>query len=205
MKVLMLPSSQPNLDGPYMRPLVDGLAKYTIELADMTDWLSGGWLLANRGRVPVIHLHWTAYHYAWGNFRESARALASFLSRLTLARLLGYRIVWTFHNYMPHERPYPILHYLERFALSHLADRIIVHCERGRQLLGTRMLRFRGIVTIPLGVFPDSAPGISRVDARNQLDIDDQKVVLLFFGSVRPYKGVTVPGKRRWQWHVLCC
>jgi glycosyltransferase involved in cell wall biosynthesis len=95
------------------------------------------------------------------------------------------------HNYLPHERAYPLLHFVERFLLARLAHAIIVHCEHGRYLVWRKLLRRSNVFIVPLG---DFGPYLSRLPdrqrAREQLQIADNWIVFYFFGSIRPYKQV---------------
>ena len=93
---------------PYQRLLYDHLRPHGFELEpDAT--LSLGWLLAARGRVDVLHVHWTDGLYRFGRGPAALRPAGSWAKlglfglRLALARRLGYRIAWTIHQVYPHE------------------------------------------------------------------------------------------------------
>ena len=190
MKVLFLPSAPPNLNGPYMRYLVEGLSRYGVELAGEEDWLSARWLWNNRSRVDILHFQWTHYHYTRDSLFGSSALWASYIARLLWARLLGYHIIWTMHNFMPHERPYPLLSFLERFAIARLAQTVIVHCEEGRRMLAKYLVRRKHVEMIPHGDFAIFFKRFDYAAARKQLSISDGSRTFLFFGGVRTYKGV---------------
>lgn len=183
------------MDSFYIGNLVRGLQAegiaFDLPADESGDFLSARWLRANAGRVNLLHFHWTHYHYTTATWLRSVAELSKFVGKLVLARRLGYRIVWTMHNYMPHERTYPLLHYLERFALARLADAVIVHCEHGRYLLRHKLLRRRHVFVTPLGDFgPFMSGRSSRQSAREQLGMPQTDTVFCFFGSIRPYKQV---------------
>ena len=147
--------------------------------------LSFAWLRQNRGRVGVLHLHWPEFYYRGPAGAATLRALLGFLACVALARALGYRIVWTIHNVLPHE-PHPADRFV-RWVLMRIA-RTAVHSRAARLALpaGGRVP-----VVVPhgnyVGAYPDT---VSRRDARGRLGLSAGDRVLLFFGQVRDYKGI---------------
>lgn len=183
------------MDSFYIGNLVRGLQArhigFDLPTDESGDFLSARWLRHNAGRVNLLHFHWTHYHYTAETWLRSAVELAKFVGKIALARRLGYRIVWTMHNYLPHERTYPLLHFAERFLMARLAHAVIVHCEHGRTLLREKLLRRQAVFVLPLGDFgPYLRPLPDRDDARKKLQIPEEWVVLYSFGLIRPYKQV---------------
>ena len=179
-------------NNPYGPLLARAMARLGVELeAGYEEDLSESWLVDNRGRVDVLHLHWPSYMYNTDDMYESVRRCAELVGHLTLARFLGYRVVWTVHNLYPHERPHPGLDRLARLAITQLATALIVHCEYGRGQVAAHFHRTDGIFTIPHGHFIDAYENsTSRVEARRKLGIAGDGFVYLFFGNVKRYKGV---------------
>lgn len=179
-------------NNPYGPLLARAMAGLGVDLeAGYDEDLSESWLVENRDRVDVLHLNWPSYMYNTADMGESVRKCSELIGHLTRARSLGYRIVWTVHNLYPHERPHPGLDRLARFAITHLATALIVHCEYGRTQVLNHFHRTHGIFTIPHGHFIDVYENkVSRVEARRTLGIAPDGFVYLFFGNVKRYKGV---------------
>lgn len=162
-------------------------------------YLQWRWLVRHRRQVDVLHLHHFQHHYAASDSplhgyarRVSLNALVRFLLKLSLARLLGYRIVWTVHELYPHERLNPKwLERLTHLAVAHLASALIVHCQEARRSVSKEFYRRRNVYVTPMGsyvgVYPES---ISKQEARASLSLDEGARVYLFLGSLRPYKGL---------------
>lgn len=191
MKVAMLPRSPWWRENPYLGLLETGLRQLGVATADdPNDGLSWRWLLQNRGVVDVLHLHWVHYHYERDTALYSALALFIFAAKLALARVVGYRLVWTLHNLQPHEHRHPQIDRACWQIMALLAHRIIVHCEETGRQLRLRYGRRRGMYVIPhpnyVGVYP---PPPDQREARRQLGLDETNLVFLCFGAVRPYKG----------------
>ncbi|MDH4228536.1 MAG: glycosyltransferase family 4 protein [Nitrospirota bacterium] len=125
--------------------------------------LSFGWLWAARHTVRILHFHWpsvfyeTSRHGVIRNPLLRLVALLWFYTRLTWARLLGYRLVWTAHDLLPHG-PYRRLYRLERrISCSLFWNGVIVHCPwAGEQV--RRRFGFRRAVVIPHGNFDGVYP-----------------------------------------------
>ena len=179
-------------NNPYGPLLARAMAGLGVELeAGYDEDLSESWLMENRGRVDVLHLNWPSYMYNVDDAGESVEKCAKLIGHLTLARFLGYRVVWTVHNLYPHERPHPGLDRLARLAITQLATALIVHCEYGRAQVLKHFHRTRGIFSIPHGHFIDAYENkVSRDEARRELGIAPNGFVYLFFGNVKRYKGV---------------
>lgn len=144
----------------------------------------------------VFHLHWT---YAFA-FRIKVRqsnifnvyAYWCYVLTLVSIKMLGYKLVWTAHNTLPHE---PVFggawEVAARKWLVKLADLVIVHSESTIDELSTLGLHPRKYAVIPhgsyVGVYPNS---ISQTEARRILNITENTFVYLFLGQIRDYKGL---------------
>lgn len=174
---------------PYQRLLADGLALHGVEVEMLPELPEASWLQANRGRVDVIHYHWL-YGLYMARFRTPWRVRA-FIERLRLARELGYRIIWTAHNVMPHRDSLAPLHARIRRLMMAEADAVITHCQAGRRKLLARFPRQGPVDVIPIGTYGGVYPvTVGRESARARLGIDRGAFVYLFLGNIAAYKGL---------------
>ncbi len=187
------------LGNPYGGLLVEAMQRYgfTFELfpgrvpTDPSNLKFGPlWVWRNRRRVQVLHLHWLAGVSATPTAREAWLRFAGLALTLTLARLLGMRVVWTLHNMLPHERPHRGVDVAGRWLMAAVANAIICHCRYAARVYARRFKRRRGLHVIPHGTFQDVYPAeLSRADARRELGIPDDAFVFVSFGNIRGYKG----------------
>ena len=177
---------------PYGPLLARAMEKIGVELvAAHVEDLSRDWLDVHRDTLDVLHIHWPHYTYTRPGLDESVVNCTALMEHLWYARHLGYKVVWTVHNLYPHESIHPDLDRIARMAISEIASALIVHCEYGRALVERRFSRTEGVFTIPHGNFIEAYPNeISQAEARKCLGLSDDHFVYLFFGNVRPYKGV---------------
>jgi glycosyltransferase involved in cell wall biosynthesis len=108
-----------------------------------------------------------------------------------LGRWSGARRVVECHNVLPHDMAGPLPRALTRLALAQ-ADAFIVHAEADAlhlDALGIRRAAPRHVVRLPAVALP---PAPDRATARAALGLPAAAPVALFFGFVRPYKGLEV-------------
>jgi beta-1,4-mannosyltransferase len=170
---------------PYCDLLYRGVTAMGTRLAEPADF-SPGWVFRNRHCVDVLHIHWPELYYRGRGGRVTPRSAAAFVGTLVLARALGYRIVWTVHNALPHDG-HGRADRLLRWALVRMA-RLVVHAESARQVLPRSARR---AIVVPHGHYIDAYPhDLDETAARRGLGLAAGDRVLLCFGQLRAYKGV---------------
>jgi glycosyltransferase involved in cell wall biosynthesis len=109
-------------------------------------------------------------------------------------KLLGKKVVFTAHNVNAGKRDAKDS-FLNRFSLRiqyRLADHIFVHTEKMKsELLAEFGVRSGAVSVIPFGInnsFP--CTGLTAAEARQRLSVKRQEKTILFFGRLRPYKGL---------------
>lgn len=191
-----LPSIDTYLENPYWKSLKTALVEAGLRYADKSDgnthFFGRRWMLENRGKVDVIHFHFVQQFYNYETHYARLRWVLRFASNLILARLLGYRTVFTLHDLRPTLplQPYWV-DYLGHWAALNLTNIVLVHSASARQAT-TKMYGRRhniGVVTHPsyIGTYPDNS---NQHEARARLGIGAEKRVFLYFGGVRPNKGI---------------
>ncbi len=178
---------------PYWHLLQQNLEKLGVTFAAShhSYWTQRRWLWQQRRQVQVLHFHFIQPHYAAAE-RASLHRLRKFTLDLLLARQLGYRLIWTLHDFLP-TWPLPPA-WVERLArriMAALAHDVIVHCEEGRRLLAQAFGRRRRVWTLPHPAFEEPlTPPVSKQAARAQLGLPSTAFVIGFIGGIRPNKGI---------------
>jgi beta-1,4-mannosyltransferase len=140
----------------------------------------------------IIHIHWPTFAAQVG--RRRPLKLSLWLSRWALlwVRALGYRVVWTIHNLLPHQAETSDDLAVAR-ALARRSRVMIVHsptvCRDAISTLGAPPER---LFVVPLGNYRSAyKPCDARpIEARREWGTDRADFVFLFFGNIRPYKGL---------------
>jgi glycosyltransferase involved in cell wall biosynthesis len=153
-------------------------AEFLLDPLLPTTWLRAFWRIREFSPQQVIVNWWTTF---WA---------PAFTFLVRWLRRDGIPVTYLIHNVIPHEaQPWDRL--LARLALGP-GSHFIVQADGEKQRL-QRLLPRAHIHLVPHPVY-DMFAGqrISRDNARNQLGLPQQGYVLLFFGIVRPYKGLDV-------------
>lgn len=193
MRVAWFPKAADLAGNPYWPRLQAELEALGVEFETSHNsyWTARRWLLEHRQTVDVLHFHFVQPQYADGQ-RVLLRRLLKFASDLLLARLLGYRIVWTMHDLMPTWPKEPAwVERLARYVIAWLAHDVIVHCQEARRLLRSHFRRRRRVWVLPLPSYADAHPNdMTSADARQRLGIEEDRFVVAFVGGIRPNKGL---------------
>jgi beta-1,4-mannosyltransferase len=185
---------------PYQSLLEEALERngWRINFADYPPGLFPLFRAGRKHRVGVLHLHWIHHlvePIGWPRFRL-LRWLKAILvaADLALVRMAGIRLVWTVHNLVSHDSPNPDVELRGRRLLATLCHRLIFHSAGARE----EVAELYGIavedksVVIPHGNYEGCyVESIDRtLQLRKAFGLPDHTICLLFFGAVRPYKGI---------------
>lgn len=137
----------------------------------------------------IVHLHWLNAVFADPSVPFD-QAAARFLETVRGLKARGFAVYWTVHNRLNHDSAHPQAEARLRAELAALVDRVYLH----------HPLLAHELDWLPKGIRPwlcEHGPyvnsytgGIDRALARQRLGLDAQERVLLWFGQVRPYKGL---------------
>lgn len=179
----------PNTSNPYLKMLTNALKDRGVRTHTFRGWRHL-LLRAMVSRADILHLHWI--HPAG---RLPFLALSRFMALLisvVIYKLRRKNIVWTVHNLSDHEGKNPFLDKIAANFVALAADRIIVHGDTARPIVADHF----NISTDKISIMyhGNYAPVMksykSQKEARKILSLPDGQRVALFFGKIRPYKGV---------------
>lgn len=147
--------------------------------------------------VSVVHFHWLDLYIFSDSRPKTAAAVVLTVFQLLVIRARGIPMVWTVHNVISHESPYPRLErwFKRGFVRLGFCTHLFVHCEDAadrvlEEYALPESVRER-VTVIPHGHYLDNYENeISRDDARARLGFGADELVFLFFGQIKPYKGI---------------
>lgn len=141
----------------------------------------------------IFHIHWTSPIVNSDGTRQVAEhSLKRFARILQTLQKTGVRIVWTVHNTLAHNTPYPDLETRLARLLADRADRIIqLNATTAEAVSEFYDLPAEKIVTLRhasyAGIYSEPP---SQTDARELLGIPTSASVVGFVGQIRGYKGI---------------
>ncbi len=171
------------------------------------------WVLRNMRSCDVVHLHWIgpAYRpsrtklYSNQLMRKLANnpliksilsilRLINFTLSLLASRVSGITVVYTVHNLSIGDRLHWFTRRMERLANSvvfSLCNRIHVHNNYTKHVLETKYNRRAAVTVVPHGNYIGCYDNqVSQEEARRRLNLPKSAFIFLFFGLIRPYKGI---------------
>jgi glycosyltransferase involved in cell wall biosynthesis len=158
-------------------------------------WIGLPWFfvlaaLQRAAGAQIAHVHWPAWDVRLKRRGARQASLLTTLAALRWLRILGYELIWTVHNLVPHEPQTTDDRRVAR-TLCHRARAVIVHSASALPLMTKEGLDISKAAVIPhgnyIGRYP---PALDRCAARARLQIPCDARVILFFGQVRRYKGL---------------
>jgi len=155
--------------------------------------------LHNRA-ADVMQLDWIYDYYATDDLSSPrlndlvsyVRAVA-FLMDLLIISFLDVRIVRSVHNKRSHEGIYPRTERVINECVFWVADAITVKCSAAADEIASayHVPEANEMHVVPDGNYITAYENdVSRAESRADLEIDDSTFVYLFFGQIRPYKGI---------------
>ncbi len=192
-EVVFFPAVVLMTDNPYWQILKSSIEKLGVPISsDTPERFSLSWLVCRRKRVCILHFHYFQGFYKSSNGIKKFIKLVMFASNMIAARLLGYRTVLTLHNL---EGTYPVqpawIDYLGHWIAVNFSERVIVHCKAAGDLMAGKYGRRKQVYVVPhpsyIGWYPNQ---ISKNEARSLINLPENTVVFLFFGGIRPKKGI---------------
>lgn len=196
MRVLAWPAFRNRKDNPYNFLLYSHLQKLGVTVLDLGDMIRSPqqmWRVFWQG-ADILHIHWPEYALSLPFSRMLLHAFTLFVFSLW-HRSRGGKVVWTVHNLSPHEDRYPFLEKWFYRALAHVVDGLIFLTETSRSLFQKdekmRPFKDKPATIIPHGHYlPLYSSLPSRDEARKLLNLPTNSKIILFFGALRPYKGL---------------
>ena len=138
----------------------------------------------------LLHLHWPRFYFSSRGIRLRLASYLHSLLIINVIKAIGLKCVYTIHNIIPHEEATSCDREIAA-RLCRLADVKIVHSECVVDEMSNVGMDIDRTVVIPHGNYIGYYRNdISRSEARRLLCMPQDAFVFLYFGIIRPYKGI---------------
>lgn len=144
-------------------------------------------------KPDYIHFDWLHQYYLRRSHWMTYLFYPLFVLQVLIVKhILGIKLVWTLHNITPHDHVYFGPYKWARIFFARQCTWIRVFSEdtviKASKELNITIERFK---IVPEGSYVGHYPNtFSKEESRSSLSISMDKHVFLFFGSMRPYKGI---------------
>ncbi|HBH50243.1 MAG TPA: hypothetical protein DDX98_16480 [Bacteroidales bacterium] len=134
---------------------------------------------SKKAKHKVFHIQWLRFYYFEG-------VLFS-----TILKLMGKRIVYTVHDVLPHSKETPKMRKLFK-KVYRVSNHLIAHTGYiKKRLVEEFHLNQDKIAVVKHGVYNlNLHDAITKENARSEMKISKDDIVLLFFGYITEYKGL---------------
>lgn len=195
-RVAFFPSLNAMSGNPYWAILASEIEKIGFNFCyDSPNCYSLGWLIKNRGHINFLHIHFIQQFYASGRpGKLRIFHVIRFLLNTLIARLLGYCLIFTLHDFEPRIKLAPVwADKLAHYLVVRLSNKVIVHCEEARSFLSQKFGYIKDVFIVDHPNYINSYDiNISPELARSQLALPSDSVVFTFLGGIYPSKGIEV-------------
>ncbi len=138
----------------------------------------------------ILHIHWVfQFSLPWARRSGPVRLVMQwwFWFYLWSAKALGYRIVWTAHDLLPHDQVFFDDKKARRFLTGRTDAVIALSGATAKELA---RLGVAGVQVIPFGSYASPYPRTrGREEARAELGLAPDDVAVLLIGKLERYKG----------------
>ena len=181
---------------PYQRLLAESVEHAGGSVSFVSNYRRGlpltrDWLAASP-RPDVLHLHWLSNHLRFEDYARKWLYGQKLALDLRILANRGVGLVWTIHNAVSHEARFPVLERRINRRIAWCMDHYILHSESAAQEIAPVYRPKKGKVrVIPHGHYRSVYPlPMKKTRARDELRLSHARRVILFFGLLRPYKGL---------------
>jgi beta-1,4-mannosyltransferase len=142
--------------------------------------------------MDVLHLHWLNPYLKGSTWFVQLIYAIKVLVDLWLVRRTGVKLVWTVHNQVSHNTPYPRLEQWLQQRVLKLANGIVVHHKIASEIISkTYQVEQSKLAIIPHGHYRSIyREAIDSKTARERLALPITGKVYLHLGMLKPYKGI---------------
>jgi len=150
---------------------------YLIDSLNPFTWAAAAQKIVSYKPDIIVFIWWVPFFaFCW-----------KFIANIVRKRI-GIKTVYVCHNVLPHENSF-LWEKITKWALRS-SEGFTVHSESDKKKL-EEISPGKEVITLPIAPHPEPVlEGISKSDARQSVGVPKDKVVFLFFGFVRKYKGL---------------
>lgn len=172
-------------DNPYQSLMFKSLRLHDIEPYFVKGGLAGLLKVSAFGKCDVLHLHWTHGPATDKSFIKALIGFAVFQLSLILLKIRQKKIVWTIHNLVNHEKCRVWLDRINSILVGAQANVVLVHGNSSIEVVREYLFLSNKKIHV---VHHGNYDGV--ISSRPVVSRHKRGVQFLFFGIIRPYKGV---------------
>ncbi len=192
-KIVCLPVA--GNENPYQKLMIKGLNSSPCinAVSGVNNRFFGILLSAIKFRPTYIHFDWETSYYLRNTLFLSLLNIPIFFFQIIVVKwLLGVKMVWTPHNITPHDMKWSILHKICRRFFAWNMEWVRVFSKQSIPKFSDELkIKSEFFKVVPEGSYVDYYKNdIGKVESRDFLNLPQDSRIYMYFGLVKPYKGV---------------
>lgn len=147
-----------------------------------------GKLFRNRKEVSILWFHWPSSHWRSSNKLMKILKAIRFFYHVQLASMLGYKMVWSAHNVLPHGFPNSKFELKLRKMFVKRMDLVVGHAKNTEAMLKEKSIFSKKYHMAIHGHYEDFYEKKSEELSRSSLDFSNSDIVLLLKSGGKNYE-----------------
>lgn len=186
------PRFLPEDNNPFLYLTYKDMEKRNITVLSNHVRLNLGYIHQNKDKVKILHFHWLSNFGNSNSFLSMVRHMLHYFSILTYARLKGLKLIETIHNFEPHElhKHKYLIKVFNFINHSFLMHRLLVFSDWQCREMNKKCFCDKKTVRLSNPNYADIVDNMPKEKARGIIGLAKEGIVYIFFGYVRPYKGI---------------
>ncbi|MEP0355637.1 glycosyltransferase [Paraglaciecola sp.] len=187
-------------NNPYQNLLADSISdKYEVKMQNYPAGFRPFTSLHKQNpTMTVLHLHWVAdlvHRLSWSKSSLFFYIkLGLMLYDLWRLKKSGIKVIWTVHNKLSHQGLNKKKELLIRRQFCRFVDEIILHSTQATDLV-SKLYEYplsekANVISHGNYEYSYPKPSASKINLRKKFNFEPDVTNILYFGSIRPYKGV---------------
>ena len=171
----------------YLKLIYQEFPRWDFDVVHLAKWSDLDFL----ENGDILHYHWTKeVQFRCATAAEARASSDAVLDNFRTLQQRGVTIIWTVHETLPHECPYPDVELEFRQSLVNLVDVVsVLHPATNAALDGAFTIPAEKILVVPHPLYTGAqADHVTRDAARADLGYGTSDLVMLSIGLIRPYK-----------------
>lgn len=189
MRVLVVPDQDNHL---YLRCFKENLKKLDVVVYSSRFYVFSIFMNYFSTKMNILHIHWQSPYIVGRNLFFTILKSLIFLFELIFIKFLGVKVVWTVHNIVNHEKLFWRYEKVFNRFLYFLSDKVVVHLfSQKRELMDFYCVKGDNKIEVVFqGNYAHLSIDFDYKKVRSEIGLDFSRLVFLFFGQIRRYKGI---------------
>ncbi len=149
-------------------------------------------IFKNRNKISILWFHWPNAHWRDPNSFIKSTKLIRFFYHCLLAKILGYKLVWSAHNVLPHGEESSTTELVLRRVLVALMDLVIGHAKNTKQMLIDKGINPKKYILAIHGNYENVYREKNELITKKSLGFENDDIIILLKSGFKNYESAKI-------------